>query len=483
MYLLEPQLVQGKEHPDTVTQLTGRVLHRGDPGWEEARLGFAQWAEYDAHEPRVIVFCQDAQDVSHAVRWARENKVSLRSRSGRHSYEAYSSLVKDGIIIDVSELDSVRASRDGPEVVVGAGIDMLDFFEALGEVGLTVPGATGPTVGLAGLVLGGGFGITSRLWGLTCDSLTDIELVNAQGEITHANARQNPDLFWACRGGGGGNFGIATAFTFTAHPIANVAIFNISWSWDLFEAVVEQWQRWSPAAEDRLTATLMLTATGTIAMYGQFTAADADLPRIYTLLEPMLAPTPPLSVSIQIAPNVPATRTILGVDPMNPQWRVHKHSDEQIFKSTSAFAFDPFPEAAIQLLKRSLEQVPKLECAPSQPSMVQLLPGGGYPSRIKPDATAIYARHARFIVQYDAYWTAPVDGARTIAWVEALRTSMQPYTRGAYVNYVDDRIKDWLQEYYGPNLPRLVAAKKKYDPEDLFRFPQSIPTTLPQPSA
>jgi FAD/FMN-containing dehydrogenase len=114
--------------------------------------------------------------------------------------------------------------------------------------------------------------------------------------------------------------------------------------------------------------------------------------------------------------------------------------------------------------------------------MVQLLPGGGYPSRIAPDATAVYARQTKFIVQYDAYWTAPEDGARTIDWVEKLRRSMQPYTRGAYVNYVDERITDWLQEYYGPNLERLVAVKKQYDPENLFCFPQSIPTSLPDAS-
>jgi|SRR5579871_473009 len=460
------------------TELTGRVLTPGDPGWEAARHGFAAWADYDANVPKAVVFCQKSQDVANAVRWARANKTPFRARCGRHSYEGYSSLVKGGLIIDVSALTSVHVSQDKKVTVVGAGLQMMELFEALGELGLAVPGATGPTVGLAGLTLGGGFGVTSRKWGLTCDNLLDVELVNAEGEIVHASEKENPDLFWALRGGGGGNFGIATAFTFTAHPVSNVAVYSLTWAWDVFESLLGTWQTWAPDVEDGLSSALALLVTGTINMYGQFTADDQDLPRISQLLAPMIQAAPPIALSVQIVPHLVGTRVIMELDPRNPQSSLIPHSDDQVFKSTSSFAFAPFPSEAIQLLKGHLETAPALSCTPSQPSMVQLLGGGGAPSRIPPEATAVFARQAKFVVQYDAYWTAPEDGAATIAWIEALRSAMLPYTRGAYVNYADDSLPDWARAYYGTNLERLVAVKQKYDPDNVFAFPQSIPISL-----
>ncbi len=165
-----------------MTQLTGRVIKAGDPGWDGARKGFAASAKYDDNAPSAVVFCQSIQDVSNAVRWARENNKPLRARSGRHSYEAYSSLVKDGIIVDVSDMDTVSISADRATAVVGAGIVMAELFEALNQVGVTIPLATGKTVGISGLTLGGGFGVTTRKWGLTCDSLVSVEIVLADGE-------------------------------------------------------------------------------------------------------------------------------------------------------------------------------------------------------------------------------------------------------------------------------------------------------------
>jgi FAD/FMN-containing dehydrogenase len=177
-------------------------------------------------------------------------------------------------------------------------------------------------------------------------------------------------------------------------------------------------------------------------------------------------------------PYIVATRTFLRVDPLNPQWYVQAHDDEQIFKSTSAYVFEPLDSGGIRTLKAYLEDLPGQSCPPSQPSMVQLLGAGGAVKDVAPDATAVYARDALFIIQYDAYWTAPQDQQPTLDWVDNFRTAMQQWTKGAYVNYVDLRIKDYLQEYYGPNLPRLVQVKAKYDPHNLFSFPQSIPVAL-----
>lgn len=466
-----------------MVQLTGRVITPGDGGWEEARRGFARWPDYEAHTPRVVVFCQDTADVVNAVQWAQENRVPLRPRCGRHNYEGWSSLVKDGIIVDVSDIDSVRVSRDSGTAQIGAGIDMLDLSEAVGQVGVTFPSATGKTVGLSGLTLGGGFGVTTRKWGLTCDNLLAVEMVTADGGIVQASADTNPDLFWACRGGGGGNFGIVTAFTFTVHKVGNVAVFSITYPWDAFEAVVSAWQEWAPVVDDSVTSFLTLLSTRTLTMQGQFTPdSDADLPRINELLAPMLA-LGPQSVNIQMLPYLNAARLFLGVDPLQPEWRIQKHSDDQIFKSSSALVYQPFPPEAIALLKSRLEAYPGLSASPSQPSMIQLLGGGGAMSRVATDATAVWHRRTKFVVQYDAYWTAPEDGKKTLAWITDFRREMTPYTVGAYVNYADDKLTDPLRQYYGDNLARLVEIKRHWDPGNFFQFPQSLPLSLPHPTA
>jgi FAD/FMN-containing dehydrogenase len=462
-----------------MSHLTGRVLRPGVPGWGAACQGFAEWAPYNQNVPQVIVFCQDTHDVVNAVNWARENQVPLRVRSGRHNYEAFSSLVKDGIIVDVSEIGFIRAEAGGTHATVGAGLDIVSLMEGLNDVGVSIPAATGASVGLCGLTLGGGFGMTTRLWGMTCDNLTGLEIVTADGQVLKASAAEHPDLFWACRGGGGGNFGVVTAFTFKVHPVGNTVIFNLTWGWEAFEAVVDAWQRWAPVTDNRVSTALMLLSTRSIKLYGQFTAADQDLPLIQSLLAPMLAAAPAQSVSINVVPYIVATRTFLRVDPLNPQWFVEPHDDDQIFKSTSAYVFDLLDSGGIRTLKTYLEDPPGQSCPPSQPSMVQLLGAGGAVQDIPPDATAVYARAAKFIIQYDAYWTAPQDEIPTLDWAEAFRTAMQPWTRGAYVNYVDLRIADYLEEYYGQNLPRLVQIKAQYDPGNLFNFPQSIPVALP----
>jgi len=132
----------------------------------------------------------------------------------------------------------------------------------------------------------------------------------------------------------------------------------------------------------------------------------------------------------------------------------------------------------LKIVKKHLDEVPTLSGPPTEPSMIQFLPGGGLPSRVDPQATAAYPRKAKFVVQYNAYWNAPEDGAKNIAWIEGFRNALLPYTRGAYVNYNDGTLVDYLEEYYGPNLPRLVAVKKQYDPNNVFRFEQSIPISL-----
>jgi FAD/FMN-containing dehydrogenase len=184
----------------------------------------------------------------------------------------------------------------------------------------------------------------------------------------------------------------------------------------------------------------------------------------------------PISVQIAVVPAIVGARMVFGVDPANPTWAIQQHDDSQLFKSTSAIATKIMPIEGLEMIKSALENVPPLSAPPSQPSMVQLLGGGGQAAVPKWNDTAVYYRDALFIVQYDGYWTAVQDEQPTIDWVVNLRKSMLPYASGAYVNYVDTALgPDWLEQYYGGNLPRLREVKKKYDPHNFFNFPQSIP--------
>jgi FAD/FMN-containing dehydrogenase len=195
--------------------LTGLVVDRCSPLYNEARMDFNSRFSLC---PRYIVFAQDVHDVQTAILWARRHNLPLRARSGRHSYEAYS-LVNGGLVIDVSPLNKVILDRKKGRATIGAGANLTTVYTELWNQGkVTIPGGSCGGVGIAGLTLGGGFGLISRLLGLTCDALVSLEMVDANGRIIHASPNENADLFWASCGGGGGNFGVVTEFTFNDTP-------------------------------------------------------------------------------------------------------------------------------------------------------------------------------------------------------------------------------------------------------------------------
>jgi len=463
-----------------MTELTGRILDAKSPGWDQARRNFRSCVDYGALLPKSVVFCQNVEDVQNAVRWARENRVPIRARSGRHSYEAYS-LAADALIVDTSEMDSIGINMQSGIARVGSGVYCLDLHQQLYDAGVTVPAASGASVGIAGLALGGGFGVVSRKYGLTCDAINGVDMVDANGNVVHANAQERPDLYWACRGGGGGNFGIVTSFDLRVQPIGYVAVCNITWPWQAFDAVVDAWQHWAPAVRDDVSTFLRLAVSGTITLFGQMTPDNpADLAAFPQTLQPVLSAASPTGINIQTMPYSAAAAMFAGADPLNTQWMIHPHNDRQPFKSTSAIARELFPNDTITLLRKQLESAPpQTDWETNEPSMVQLLAGGGAPSRVAVDETAVPHRPAKFVVQYDAYWTDPGDEERSTTWIEGVRTAMLPYAQGAYVNYVDSLLPNFLDQYYGPNLPRLVSVKAGIDPENVFSFPQSIPVKYP----
>ncbi len=391
-----------------------------------------------------------------AILWVRRHRLPFRIRGGGHSYEAYS-LVNGGLVIDVSCLLRLQIDPENRTAQVGAGHRLLPLYETLWNHGMAIPGGTCPTVGVSGLTLGGGYGLLSRLLGMTCDSLLEVEMVTARGRIIRANDRQHSDLLWACRGGGGGSFGVVTSFTFRVHPIGNVSRYRITWDFADLEKVVGYWQTWAPFADPRLTSLLALPAQnqGDLRANGVFVGSEEELRQ---LLEPLQEAVPPKTAEFQSISWIEAVCFFAGT-PLR----------QDKFKNSSAYGYEPLSHEALSVLIRNLQT------APGPSNVLSLDAYGGQIRRVPESATAFPHRKSLFVMHYQSYWQQDADAEKNIKWIEGFRRSMLPYTRGAYCNYCDSAIRDWPRAYFESNLPRLIRVKQKYDPENLFSFEQSIP--------
>jgi hypothetical protein len=244
-----PGMAAAEDPAAMAAKLTGRVVRPGDPGYPRASLG---WDELFVHYPLVIVFAQETRDVVNALTWARQNDVALRVRSGRHSLEGWSN-VDNGIVIDVSELKSVHIDTASRIATVGSGLSQSEAVTTLAKKDLAVTTGTEGTVGLSGATLGGGFGFLTRYLGMACDSLIAAEVVVASGarcaRVVKADLTNNPDLLWALRGAGNGNFGIVTSLTYKTAPLKKVAYLQAKWDGlRHLPAIFDTYQRTMPVA-------------------------------------------------------------------------------------------------------------------------------------------------------------------------------------------------------------------------------------------
>ncbi|MGG4501288.1 FAD-binding oxidoreductase [Paenibacillus polymyxa] len=443
------------------TRLTGRIVIPGNPSYNMARMEFnRRFSKF----PRVIVFCQRTQDVINAVKWARERGIRLRVRSGRHSYEGFST-VNGGIIIDVSEMNKVTVDRKNGVAIVQTGNPLARVYKKLWNKRVAIPAGTAPDVGVAGLTLGGGIGLLSRKYGLTCDNLKQVKMVVASGrygaKTIVANSKKHSDLLWASRGGGGGDFGVATEFTFRVRPISKVSIYSITWKWSDLEKVLPAWQRWAPSVTNRLTSTIEVAAkqVGTIVSTGQLLGGAEELRR---LIRPLLRAGTPVKVMVKTGPFIEATHFFAESD-LNL---------EPKFKITGAYGFQPLPPEGVRIICDFLAQAPNRHSSVWSQSL-----GGARSavSRVSPTATAYPHRKAETIYELSARWRNSGEQERNIQWVERFRKALRPFVKGNYVNFPDLQIKNWPKAYYGVNFGRLKQVKRKYDPHNVFHFAQSIP--------
>jgi FAD/FMN-containing dehydrogenase len=410
--------------------------------------------------PKAIVFAQSTSDVQKTIAWARKNGVRIFGRSGGHSYGGYST-TSSGVVLDVSRMNFIQPHAGGT-ALVGAGAILIDIYAKLNNRHLMIPGGSCPTVGIAGLALGGGHGWSGRKYGLTSDNIQQVTIVTADGKVRVCNAHQNSDLYWACRGGGGGNFGIVTNFTFKTHPASNVSLFQIQWPWSDAARVLKAWQSWAPHAPANLGLSVLVLSSGkgSIISSGQFFGSTSAL---RSQIRPLTNAGSPSSVKVnpstfwQAVLNFAACSSLAECRAVGPD----------TFKAKSDYAQKPFSSAGINAVTRGLENWPS-----GAGGMALILDSyGGAINKVPAGATAFAHRNMLFAMQY---YASPGSGSN-LAALNRYWQSLRPYVSGyAYVNYIDPQLPNWQHAYYGANYPRLASIKKKYDPSNFFRFKQSI---------
>ena len=241
-------------------RLRGPLLRPGDPGYLAASVPYNR--RYAGILPGGVALCADVRDVQTALRWALSYKVPFAARSGGHSYGGYSA--SRGLVISLARMNSVRVNARARTITLGAGARNRDLYASLAGTGVAAPSGRCPTVGISGLLLGGGFGFSSRHLGLTCDQLLETEVVTADGEVLRVTPRSHSDLFWACQGGGGGNFGINTRFTLRASPVGAVSVYRLVWPWAKAATVLDAVLGLMSAAPDALSCRVGLDVSGNV---------------------------------------------------------------------------------------------------------------------------------------------------------------------------------------------------------------------------
>ncbi len=448
-------------------ELTGRVVWPGQADYQEGRLGSNYYSSKNSH-PAVIVYCKRTQDVQNAIKWALCKKNPVRIRSGGHNHEGFSS--GSGLIIDVSNMKKVEIDHAKSIATIQPGITGGELYSLLYKEGFTQVGGTCADVGISGLVLTGGMGPLLRKVGLTCDTLIALEIVNAKGEVLSVTKENEyKDLFWACCGGGGGNFGVVTSLILRIFPAKKVTWFNIGWDWNQpVEEVINIWQQLFTPGDKKWFSHLDIWAREFPAKklnkqplkvlgvyYGSPEEAKKDL-------EPFLKIGPPKE---QIIEWVDWVQAIKAFEEATAVFL----TDQPEYKSTGAYAMQPFPKEAIKIIVETLKN------SRSPLLNILLFSMGGACADLSPTDSAYFYRKALFFLNYSLQWLKPEEDKTSIAELDALRTKLLPYTTGNYVGNPDRSVKDYLNMYYGDNAEKLRCIKHKYDPNQLFQFEQGIP--------
>jgi FAD/FMN-containing dehydrogenase len=444
-------------------QLRGRAFDENDPDYDDART---IWNAMIDRRPGLIVRCADPADVVAAVGFARDNGLLVAVRGGGHGI-AGSAVCDGGLMIDLSQMKAVRVEAATQRAWVEPGATLADVDRETQALGLALPTGINSTTGIAGLTLGGGFGWLTRKFGLTLDNLLSADVVTADGELRRASQRENPDLFWALRGGGG-NFGVVTAFEFQLHKLGPEVLSGlVVHPFADAEMVLTEYQKALEEAPDELTCWVVMRQAPPLPFLpeewhgkevlvlamcycGDIAEGEKATARLRSIGTPIVD---------VVGPN-PFTGWQQAFDPLlapgaRNYWKSHD--------------FVEISDATAAILLGAVRTLPGPEC--------EIFIGhvGGAAGRVAVDATAFPQRSSHFVMNVHARWRDPEMDQACIGWARALFEATRPHAVGtAYINFMPEDETDRVQTAYGGSYRRLAELKRRYDPQNLFRMNQNV---------
>lgn len=464
----KPTAASGPDSWDALAAaVSGTLLRSGSKGWDTARV--LKNPRYDDANPQGILQVENSDDVATGLAFARNTGTPVALRAGGHSYTGWSAGGASGsesprsLVISTAALAGIDVQ--GESVTIGPGAQLGDVYARLAEAGRAIGAGSCPTVGMGGLTLGGGVGVLVRSFGLTCDQLSAATIVTADGVAHEVSATREPDLFWACRGGGGGTVGVVTSMTFVTRPAPSVLSFYIVFPWSAAAAVVRAWQDWAPKADPQLWSTLKLLggarhASGpSVTVAGVWTGVKAGAD---ASVDGFIQATGAAPISHT------ATEMTYGEAMSSLGGKPQRESASATSSIGTAALTDPQIEILVQKAAGSALVAGMIEGGISLDAL------GGVVSNIGRTDSAFPWRSALCSVQYTAVFADGADPKPFDSYVRDFRSAMrQPWGDAAYANYCDAAITD-PAAYFDVNTKRLHSIAEQADPKGVFAQPHWV---------
>lgn len=441
-------------------EIRGELIVPGDADYDEARKIYNAMID---REPRYIIYCENTADVIDAVNFGRENGIRTSVRCGGHN-GAGLALADGGLVIDLSRMNGVRVNSKERTVRAEGGCTWGDVDHATHAFGMATVSGVVSTTGIGGLTLGGGHGYLTRKYGLTIDNLLEADVVLADGTLVHASKDENPDLFWALRGGGG-NFGVVTSFKYQLHPVKNVVAGPLFWPLDETEKTMKWYREWFANQPDDVYAFYLVAEVppgdpfpekihnekvcGLLWCY----TGDGDI-------EPIVQPARDIAEPIfEFVGEMPYPALQSMFDDLYPK------GDQWYWKGDIVY----------ELNDEAIEQHKRFANVPTTQSTMHLYPIDGAVHNVDKDETAWAYRDARWSMVIAGVDPDPSNKSKISRWAKDYWEAVHPYTAGgAYINFMMEEGEERIKATYRDNYPRLQKVKAKYDPENFFNVNQNI---------
>jgi FAD/FMN-containing dehydrogenase len=462
-------------------RLTGDLVLPGDATYPVAKQLDSGY--FDSIDPAAIAYCENPQDVGNCLLFAQDNGIAVAVRSGGHSSAGYS--LTTGLVVDMSRLDGVAVGAN--TVSLGPGTQSVDAVATLAPLGLSLVTGNGATVCAGGFLQGGGIGLQNRKFGIASDRLVSADVVLASGRLVHCSATCEPDLFWALRGGGGGNFGVVTRLEVTPTTVASQVSYSLMWTFDHAAAVILAFQQWLAAAPDDLATNLTLlwqnagTGAPVVLVSGAWYGDPAGLATHLDELVGAAGAAPLSRTADQLTYQQAMMRMYGCADKTVPQChRVGDNPDALLPRHS--YSLEQGRMVSTPLTATAVDEALTVFTADpvaGQSRFLNLLGLGGAVNRVSRTATAYVHRTAQYYLGFSAGLASSTPSDTELAAVDSWADRCWPvadrYGNGeSYVNFISPRITDWRTACYAENYARLVRTKRAYDPHSFFRFAQAV---------